>query len=435
MSEPFSAFEEDAIAARLVAEAPPGAPAREPRSYLPTLFIANVGLLLAILTPVIVSMAFKLQHITGTATEATSALGLVLGVGALVALLANPIAGRLSDRTASRLGMRRPWLIGSSFVMAAALGVVGIAGEVWLVLIAWSVAQIAANAVMAAMNATIADQVPPGRRGRVSGVIGMGASIAILAGAASANLLPMDWARFLVPGVIGFVAVTVFAVTLRDRRLDAAAVQPLRFRDLVGSFSINLRKWPDFGWVWLTRFLVGFAYVGVGAFLPLYLTERFHLGEQQAVQTILVANLVSTLASFVAGPLGGWLSDRVGKRRPFVVVAGAILVVGLVLLAFAPNVTVVVVSQFFIGFGGGCFFAVDIALATQVLPTTGDTAKDLGVMSIANALPQSLAPVVAPPIIAVGAATALGGFAAFYLVGAVVALGGALAVYRVKGVK
>ena len=74
-------------------------------------------------------------------------------------------------------------------------------------------------------------------------------------------------------------------------------------------------------------------------------------------------------------------------------------------------------------------------LATQVLPSADDTAKDLGVLNIANALPQSIAPAIAPGIIAIGTATAIGGYSVWYLFGAVVALLGAVLVYRIKGVK
>ncbi|MET0854392.1 MAG: MFS transporter, partial [Microterricola sp.] len=119
----------------------------------------------------------------------------------------------------------------------------------------------------------------------------------------------------------------------------------------------------------------------------------------------------------------------------FVAVAGGIMAIGLVVLAFAPSIEMVILAQTIIGFGAGSFMSVDTALATQVLPNQNDTAKDLGVLNMANALPQSIAPAIAPAIIAFGATTALGGYTTFYLFGAVVALAGAILVYRIKGVK
>ncbi|HEY9423355.1 MAG TPA: MFS transporter, partial [Microterricola sp.] len=83
------------------AELPGTQKARAPRGYILGLASANFGVYLALLTPVMVSLAFKVQHITSTPEEATAALGLIMGVGALFALLCNPLVGRLSDRTVS----------------------------------------------------------------------------------------------------------------------------------------------------------------------------------------------------------------------------------------------------------------------------------------------------------------------------------------------
>lgn len=46
--------------------------------------------------------------------------------------------------------------------------------------------------------------------------------------------------------------------------------------------------------------------------------------------------------------------------------------------------------------------AVDLALVLDVLPSQDDAAKDLGVLSIAGAIPFALAPAIAPLILVVG---------------------------------
>lgn len=408
---------------------------REPRSFVPTLALANFGVFVAVLTPVMVSMAFKLQHITANATEATNALGLVLGVGALFALIANPLAGRLSDRTTSRFGMRRPWVVGGSVVGFLALALIAVADSVAIVLVGWCIAQAALNAVLAAANATLPDQVPEARRGKVSGIVGITTPLAILGGSFLVNLFSADLARFIVPGALCVVLAVLFALFLKDRRLDITPAERFGLREFFGSFVFNPRKHRDFGWTWLTKFFVMFGYAGVATFLPFYLGDRFHLDEQATVATILAANAISTVFMAVSSPIGGILSDRIGKRRPFVAIAGLIMVVGLVMLALAPSVPFVLLAQGIIGLGAGSFFSVDLALATQVLPNPADTAKDLGVLNIANALPQSIAPAIAPAIIALGALTPLGGYPTWYLFGALVALAGAMLVYRIKGVK
>ena len=416
-------------------KAPGTTPSKAPRGYLPGLAAVNFGVYLALLTPVLVSMAFKIQHITATPAEATTQLGLVMGVGAFFALIANPLVGRLSDRTTSRWGMRRPWILGGSLVALGGFALIGVATSVWVVLIAWCLVQTAMNAVLAAANATLPDQVPVNGRGKVSGVVGLTTPLGILGGSFLVNFLTDDFARFVVPGAIAAVLAVLFVLVLKDRRLEHKPAQKFTVGQFFGSFVFNPAKHPDFGWTWLTKFLVMFGYAGIATFLPFYLTEKFGLDEQTAISTILIANLASMGAMAISGPIGGILSDKIGKRRPFVAIAGVIMVAGLVILAFAPSVAVVIVAQAVIGLGAGSFMSVDTALATQVLPNPKDTAKDLGVLNMANALPQSLAPVIAPAIIAFGATTSLGGYSTFYLFGALVALAGAVLVYRIKGVK
>lgn len=414
-------------------KAPGTTPPRTPRGYTSGLAAVNFGVYLALLTPVMVSMAFKIQHLDPTNTEGS--LGLVMGVGAAFALIANPLVGRLSDRTTSRWGMRRPWILGGAIVGLGGFAIIGAASSVWMVLLAWCLVQTSMNAVLAAANATLPDQVPVSSRGKVSGVVGITTPIGILAGSFIVNFLPGDFERFVVPGVIALILAFVFVLTLKDRRLTEKPAERFTARMFFSSFVFNPRKHPDFGWTWLTKFFVMFGYAGIATFLPLYLVTKFALDEQGAVGTILIANLASMAAMAISAPLGGFLSDKIGKRRPFVAIAGVVMVVGLVILAIAPDITTVIIAQAIIGLGAGSFLSVDLALATEVLPNPADTAKDLGVLNIANALPQSIAPAIAPSIIALGAATPLGGYTTWYLFGALVALAGAVLVYRIKGVK
>jgi MFS family permease len=133
----------------------------------------------------------------------------------------------------------------------------------------------------------------------------------------------------------------------------------------------------------------------------------------------------------VTGPL----SDRVGKVRIFVMVASLIMASSLFILAFSRDVSMVTIAALVMGAGFGSYTAVDLALISRVLPRPEDRAKDLGVVNIANALPQVLAPVVAGVVVTVlrseGYAVA---YQTLYLSAAVVTVLGAVLVMRVKGV-
>jgi hypothetical protein len=80
----------------------------------------------------------------------------------------------------------------------------------------------------------------------------------------------------------------------------------------------------------------------------------------------------------------------------------------------------------------GIYMGVDLALVLAVLPNPQDNAKDLGVFNIANAAPQTLAPLLGAALIAIGAGK---NYDTLYLTAAALTLLGALAIIPVKKVK
>ena len=105
---------------RQAAGAPPAAGGLWPepeervgRRWIALIALANLGLYLAYLGPISVLLPNQVQAIAGPAHK-VAVLGWVTGIGAAVAMVANPVAGALSDRTVSRFGRRRPWIAGGS---------------------------------------------------------------------------------------------------------------------------------------------------------------------------------------------------------------------------------------------------------------------------------------------------------------------------------
>jgi hypothetical protein len=80
--------------------------------------LAYMSTSLLFIAPLLVTLALKVDSLVGIG-RAPGSLALVAGIGALVAMAGNPFFGKLSDRTASRLGMRRPWMV------------IGLAGGSW----------------------------------------------------------------------------------------------------------------------------------------------------------------------------------------------------------------------------------------------------------------------------------------------------------------
>jgi MFS family permease len=132
--------------------------------------------------------------------------------------------------------------------------------------------------------------------------------------------------------------------------------------------------------------------------------------------------------------LSGWLSDRIGRRKPVVLAAGLMVAAGLSIIALATTLDQFLIGAAVYGIGQGVYFAVDMALVAAVLPNPDDNAKDLGVFNIASALPQSLAPVLAPIFLAIGAVEG-GNLPAVFVAGAVIAIIGAFVVLPIRGTR
>src|ERR1022692_2399326 len=134
--------------------------------------LAYMSTSLLFIAPLLVTLALKVDSLVGIG-RAPGSLALVAGTGALLAMVVNPFFGKLSDRTASRLGMRRPWMITGLAGGSLGILIVALAPSIAVVLAGWCVAQLFFNALLAAMVAVMPDQVPPVQRGLVSGVLGV----------------------------------------------------------------------------------------------------------------------------------------------------------------------------------------------------------------------------------------------------------------------
>jgi len=389
--------------------------------------IALVGLFVALLPPVIVSLALKVNEIA--ADNTAGVLSLALGLGALMALLMNPLAGRLSDRTRGRFGMRRPWIIGGIVAGYLSLILLTQAGDVFSLVLAWMLVQLSFNAAIAALLAIMADSVRPKNRGRVAAAVGVAQNGSLVIGVFIVQLFDATTPQVLVPGAVGCAVVIIFALTFKDRVLTEKPATAFGVKDFFGSFVFDPRKNPDFGWAWLMRFLLTAAAVTATNYLALYLINNLGVSEADAANAVFYATLFNVVGVVSTTFVAGWLSDRLGRRKIFVFVAALVAVVGLLILAFAPNLTVVYVAQLIIGAGIGSFYAVDLALVTDVLPSSTDNGKDLGVVNIAQALPQSLVPAAA------GGVVAAVGYPGLFISGAVLGILGAVAAFRVKGVR
>jgi MFS family permease len=401
------------------------------RGWMTRFTLAFIGTNLVFLAPLLVTLPLKVNALVGI-DQAPNSLALVASIGAALAIFANPFFGRMSDRTTSRFGMRRPWMLIGLAGGSLGILVIALAPSIPVVVVGWCLAQVFFNALLAALVAVIPDQVPLAQRGTVSGLVGICLPIASVSATFLVKLFAGDdLAMLLVPSAIGGLFVVVFALTLRDRHLAIADRPPWSLREFASTFYVDPRRSPDFAWAFVSRFLFVLAYAFLVTYLAYYLLQQIGSAEADVPQQIFLGTLVQSAVLIAASLVGGRLSDRTGRRKVFVFSASIVYGVALFALAIATSFNGFVVGMAISGLGFGLYFAVDLALVLDVLPSKDDAAKDLGVFNMAGAVPFALAPAIAPLILALGG----GSYGALYAVAGLCAVIGAFAILRVRRVR
>jgi MFS family permease len=422
------------------------APFAEPKRRVPAGWIALFatawfGIWMAQLTPIqlllpeqvdaLVSPGLTVAALkSGAWVNSVVAFGVISGIAGFCALIAYPLTGALSDRTTSRMGRRRPWVLAGTIVFAGGLALLGLQSTLLGIGIFWSLTIIGFCMVSAALTATISDQVPVYQRGFVSGWISAPQAIGTILGLLLVVLLGLSvLLGYLVVAVALVVLVLPFLLTMPDEVLAKVLRPKFKLSTLLKGFWVNPVKHPDFGWTLVGRVLVNLGNA-LGTTLLLYFLQYGLKRGTLAQDDLLVLTAIYLVFFTIAALAFGRLSDRVKRRKPFVYAAAYLQGLAALLLAFVPALTIAEIAAGLLGLGYGCFMAVDQALATQVLPDSHSRGKDLGIMNIATAVPQAVAPLLGAFIVA-----ALVGFQGLFLFAAVAAALGGLAIIPIKSVR
>jgi MFS family permease len=394
-----------------------------PRSWTLRFALVWFGYWMAMLVPVQLVLPAQLDEIDPV--HDVRNFGLISGLTGIAALVTLPLFGAWCDRTASRFGRRRVWVVGGLVVAAVGLVATGLQTHWVGVGLAWLLATLGMNAASVGLTATVADSVPDEQRGTISAAIYAPQAVGIVVGLAAITVL----------GDSAVAGYTVLAVALLAtavpfvrayREVTSAATRPHT------SFLDHLRVGPrpdnDFAWAFACRVLVNLGNALGTTYLYFFLKDGLKLDNPD--EGLLLLTVVYLVFTLVATAAGGWLSDRFQRRRVFVATASVLQAIAALLLAAFPSFDVALVGAALLGAGYGAFMSVDQALITQVLPDPQERAKDLGIMNVGSAGPQALAPLAASVVIG-----SLGGYPVLFGLAGVTTLAGAAMVYRVRSVR
>jgi len=378
---------------------------------------AQWGALLPIVIPAQIA-AFAPQH-------KELALGLVMDAGALIALVATPLAGAWSDRA----GDRRAFVGAGAAVSVLALLALGFGGtRVPLTAFAGAVLvlQLATNVWAGPYAATIPDRVPRAQRGVASAWMMVATVLGIVAGSAACGTLVQRGAYVAayacIAGTVAGATAIAFAAVYRGGR---AVTSPRRAT--ARRFFPSPRAHRAFYVVLATRALVTMGIYSVYEFFLYFLGDVVRVPHPIANGSLLLG------AAALAGIPGALLAGRAGDRTgPLPIVVGASWAMAALALAFAvlvfhPSWTATIVLALLYGGASCAYQAVDWALAVHVLPAREDAGKDMGIWHVSFVLPQLIAPGITGAVIAAckpvslafGYAIAFGLAALWFALGAV----------------
>lgn len=326
-------------------------------------------------------------------------LGQIAMIGGLVAAAANLAFGALSDRTRTPWGRRRPWILGGLAGVVLSMALIAGAGSAAALLAAIILFQLSMNALYGPLTALVPDLVPDSRKGVVSAWAGAALPVATLFTAVAvvplAGSIPLQFAAVAMAAA---VLILPFVLTLREPARLAAPLER-------SQFSLRAFRDRNFALAFVSRLLMESAVAIHTLYLLFYLQglSASGLGGREAAQAFGLLLIAGTLAATASGFAGGALSDRLRSRRPLVVLGGLSMASGLGLLVCWPVWPVPFLAQILFGVGHGLHATTVAAMTAEILPEREAAGRDLGVMNMAIALPQSLAPALAVGLLHLGA--------------------------------
>jgi len=404
--------------------------------WITLLFLANIGLWLGVYAPLQVLLPEQVQalhdHVTksGVVPTGTDAvlLSVVMGVGAIASLIANPVVGALSDRTTSPRGRRHPWTIACALTGAVGLIVVAASPSVAVMAIGWFIAELGLGGMLATLTAALPDRVPVKQRGTLGGLIGISQMLGTVLGALIVTVIVTRMsAGYATCAVVVVACAALFVLRTPDERLPAEFKPRVPLTTALRRLWVSPRQHPDFGWAWATHFMVNLGNDLGTLYLLYFLNNRVHYHDPQTGLLTLMA--LYAVALLVAGAVCGTMSDRSGKRKPFIIGSAAIMATAAVLLAVSPTWGMALVAAPLLGAGFGTYWAAAPALLTSVLPAAVDRGKDMGIINIGYSLPLVVGPLLAGVVLGL-----MNSYPALFALAGAVTVIAAVTVTRVRSV-
>jgi MFS family permease len=335
-----------------------------------------------------------------------AALATLEGIGSLMAVVWQPVAGAISDRTHTRFGRRRPFIVAGTVGDVIFLVGIALSGSYWLVVIFYFLLQTASNTAQGPYQGLMPDVVPESQRGTASGYYGISNVLGLLAGTVGAGVLLAHAGRTVtILSICALLVLTMLpTVLLIPDRAERTVPQFQSVRQALRTTFAQPLRYPAFMWLMASRLLILMGLVGIQSFVFFYFRNVFFHGNRQETITAsyTLQGLVIVSAFLISLPAAR-ASDRFGRRR-FILIGGLLGAAGVLMLIFShyqllptqlvdplaralkvpPLAAQATLVGILIGIGYGLFFSVDWAFIQDVIPP-GEAGLFMGFSNIATA--------------------------------------------------
>jgi len=362
-----------------------GGTSAEQRStaFLLVYALANAGGMIGYMPLLTLLLAIKVEALAGEAR--VDLLTATVIAGSIAASLSNILFGWLSDRSVARGGGRRTWMVGGLIATTATYAAIAVAYSPAAIIAAIVCFQVALNAVLAPLVAVMADEIPDSQKSTAGGLLSLGYPVASGVLALVVGLSTLGETGRLM------IVIAVAAICLTPLILSPA--RPLPIIDQPRA-AIAMRR-RDLAVAWFARLVFQIA----GCVLQLYVLYYFESIVPDGSREGLAARVGSLLTlSFIAplpiALLFGRLSDRLDRRKPFLIAAAVVTAIGLVGMAAAHNWTAGAIAFACYAIGYSVFVPLQTAFSMQLLPNPGHRGRDLGLFNLTNTLPALLGPLL-----------------------------------------
>jgi MFS family permease len=327
-----------------------------------------------------------------------SVLGLMTFVWSSITIVNLPLVGKLSDRTATRLGRRLPFFILGAIGMSLAVLGVAVAPTLPVLLIAIVLLSLFDDTIIAPWLAYFRETVPESQRGEAAGHKSLVDIVGVVAGRLLAGLiLGSPWAgEYRGPLLLSTIIVAWLLVSLIILPPQPASPVPASsgtpkpiWRDLKSVYRVDWQAHPWFVWWFANRLFFWMAFIILGTFTLFFATDVLGYSAAQAQRFVATLSaIIGGMILFVAVPAGR-LADRLDNR--IIMFASCLsAAAGALLLLMGQAPALLWASALLIGLGAGFYMSANLALLTKLVPAH-EAGHYLGMSGVASAIGGALA--------------------------------------------